>query len=209
MVERADDSVVQRGPAAGIDAFQSFFQFRDAVAEILVEIQVEIIVEVHDESFVAGIAALHQGNGRFIHAGTFFAHAAAIVDHQAHADGNIFAFENGELLFDLIFKDAKIFLLEAFGETSAIVEYRSVQDHQVDADGNGATLIGTLAWRWRRWWRKGILRESDGRDGGHQNTARRRYEKRPPPRPDPGKQKAATTKAISGWVRSSRFCCKP
>src|SRR5271156_6518553 len=177
MVERADDGVIQRGAAAGIDALEGFLQFRDAVGEILIEIEVEIVVEIHDESFVARVAALHQSDGRFIHARAFFAHAAAIVDHQPHADGNVFAFENGKLLFNLIFKDTKIFLFETFGETTAIIQHRGVQDHQVDANGNGGAGTSTLTRRRRRWRRKRILRESDGR---HQNTTRYRYENRPP-----------------------------
>ena len=52
MVERANDGVVKRGTAAGIDAFQSFLELGNAVAEVLVEVEIKVIVEVDDESFV-------------------------------------------------------------------------------------------------------------------------------------------------------------
>jgi len=36
----------------------------------LVKIEVEVVVEIDDESFVLGIAGLHESDGGFVHAGT-------------------------------------------------------------------------------------------------------------------------------------------
>ena len=93
MIDRADNRVIQRRAASRIDAFQRFFQFRNVVAEILIEVQIKIVVEVDDESFVLRVAGLHQRERRFVHPRPLVAHAPAIVDHQPHADGNILALE--------------------------------------------------------------------------------------------------------------------
>ena len=94
MVERADDGVIQRRAAAGIDAFERFLQFLRIVGEIAIEIEVVVVIEIHDKDFILRIAGLHESQRRGVHLGALLAHAAAVVDHQAHGDGNIFASKN-------------------------------------------------------------------------------------------------------------------
>src|SRR5712692_806922 len=83
VVDRADDGVIESGAAARIDAFEGFLEFGDAVGEILVEVEIKIVVEVDDEGLVLWIAVFDEGDGGFVHAGTFVAHAAAVVNDQA------------------------------------------------------------------------------------------------------------------------------
>jgi len=142
VIERADDSVVESGAAARVDALKGFLQFRNVVGEVLVEVEVEVIVEIDDESFVLGIAVLDESEGSLVDAGTLVAHAAAIVDDQAHTDGNIFALEDGELLLDLIFVDAEILLGEAVNEFAAVVENAGVKNDEVDVELDFATGLG-------------------------------------------------------------------
>jgi len=42
----------------GINAFKGFFELGNAAGEILIEVEIEIVVEVDDESFILGIAGL-------------------------------------------------------------------------------------------------------------------------------------------------------
>ncbi len=172
MIERADDGVVERRAAAGIDAFQGFLKFGNGAGEVLVEIEVEVVIEVDDKGFVGRIGVLDEGERGFIHAGAFVAHAAAVVDDQAHADGNVFAFEDGKLLFDLVFVDAETVLGEAVHEFAAIVDDGGVENDEVDVHFDfaaGLTLTGVfLAGR-----RRGRL----GLDGDLRGGARAHQEK--------------------------------
>ncbi len=139
--------------------------------EILVEIEIEIVVEIDDESFILRIAGLHESNGGFVDAGTLVAHAAAIVDHQPHADGHILALEDREFLFHFVFEDAKIFRLQAIGETLAIVDDGRVQNDQIDVESNFRPLptdVGILAGRWRRAiGRRKLCKRARTKDSGH------------------------------------------
>ena len=73
-------------------------------------VEVILVVEIDDESFVLRIAGLDERQRRGIHLRALFAHAAAVVDHQAHGHRNIVAGENGNLLLDLVFENAEIAL---------------------------------------------------------------------------------------------------
>jgi len=41
----------------GINAFKGFFELGNAAGEILIEVEIEIVVEVDDESFILGLLA--------------------------------------------------------------------------------------------------------------------------------------------------------
>ena len=60
VIERGHRSVVQGGAAACIDFFQSFVQFLLVAGEILIEIQIVLVVKVHHENFVGGVAGAHE-----------------------------------------------------------------------------------------------------------------------------------------------------
>src|SRR3984957_15661296 len=60
VIERGHRSVVQGGAAARIDFFQSFVQFLLVAGEILIEIQIVLVVKVHHENFVGGVAGAHE-----------------------------------------------------------------------------------------------------------------------------------------------------
>ncbi len=197
MIEGADDGVKESGATAGIDALERFFQLRDTAGEILVEIKIEVIVEVDDEGFVLRIAGLHESDSGFVDTGTLVAHAAAIVDHQPHADGNVLALEDGKFLFDFVFEDAKIFRLEAVGEALTIVDDRRVQDHQVNFNLDAGTLftgVGILAGRRRRGIRDGNL--SEGRRSEHRGNAEQEREI--------AQGRKETPEELSGWGRNIR-----
>ena len=141
MIERADDGVIERSAAARVNAFEGFLEFGDAAGEILVEIEVIVVIEIDDEGFVVRIGSLNESQGGFIDAGTLVAHGAAIVDHQAHADRNIFALEERKLLFGFVFEDAKIVFLEAINEFAAIIEDGGMKNDQANVNLDGAALL--------------------------------------------------------------------
>ena len=93
VVERADNRVVKRGAASRVDALQRFLKLRNAAAEVLIEVEVEIVVKIDDESLVLRIAGFHERQGRGVYPWPLVAHASAVVDHQAHADRDVFALE--------------------------------------------------------------------------------------------------------------------
>ncbi len=144
-------------------AVLGFFQLGNAIGEILVEIEIEVVVEVDDKGFVIGVAGLDEGDGGFIDARALVAHAAAIVDDQPHADRHVLALEDGEFLLDFVLKDAKIFRFEAVGEALTVVDDRSVEHHQADVHLEDGTLlagVGILARRRRRGIGNGNLSKS-------------------------------------------------
>src|ERR1700730_4802486 len=168
MIERADDGVIESGTAAGVDAFQGFLEFRNAVGEILVQIEIKIVVEIDDKGFVLRIAGLNQGERGFVHTRTHFNHTAAVVDDQAHGDGNVFALEQREVLLGFILGDAEIIFAEVIHEFAVVVDYGSMQDDQVDFHLDAAgSLIGI--WLIRRRWRRGLYRDlREGRSNTEQ-----------------------------------------
>jgi hypothetical protein len=150
VIERADDGVIQRSAAASVNAFERFLEFGDTAGEILVEVEVVVVVEIDDERFVVRIGGLNESESGFVDARTLVAHGAAIVDHQAHADGNVFAFENGKFLFGFVFEDAEVFFLQAVNEFASVVENGGVENDEVDVDFYGAALLlGALTGRRR------------------------------------------------------------
>jgi hypothetical protein len=128
VIEGADDGVVESGAAASVNAFESFLQFGNTAGEILVEIEVVVVVEIDDERFVMRIGSLNESEGSFVDARALVAHRAAVVNDQAHADGNVFAFEKRKLLFGFVFEDTEIFFFEAVNEFAAIIENSGMQN---------------------------------------------------------------------------------
>ena len=132
VVHGADERVIKRRAAARIDAFKGFFQFRNAAGEIFVEVEVVVVVKIDDERLVLWVAPLDERKRCFVHAWALVAHAAAVVNDEAHADGNVLAFEDRKFLLGLIFKHAEIFLLQAVDKTSAVVDHRRMQHDEID-----------------------------------------------------------------------------
>ncbi len=97
---------------------------------------------------------MNQSDGGLVDAGTLVAHAAAVIDHQPHADGNVFTLEDGKLLFDSVFKDAKIFGFEAIGKTLTVVKNGRVQNDQVNVNLDAGTLLARVHVLPRRGWRR-------------------------------------------------------
>src|SRR4029077_12672374 len=87
-------------------------------------------------------------------AGTLVAHAAAIVNDQAHADGDIFALENGEFLFDFVFENPEVFVFQTVGEALAVVKNGGVQNDEANVNLDARALLartdGGARWRGRR-----------------------------------------------------------
>src|SRR4029077_18981692 len=111
---------------------ERFFQFRNAAGEILVEVEVIVVVKIDDERFVLWIAPLDERERRFVHPRTLVAHAAAVINDEAHADGNVFAFEHRKFLLGLVFEHAKILQLQAVYKSSTVVDHRRMQHDEVD-----------------------------------------------------------------------------
>jgi hypothetical protein len=141
---------------------------------------IEVVIEVDDERFILRIAGFHQRNGRLVHARALVAHAPAVVDHQAHADGNVFALEDRELLLDFVFQDAKILLLQAIGKAPAIIQHRGVQHHQVDVHANPRILPDRSRLAGRRRRRAGRCRDLRQRSGAEQQRRERKQSKETP-----------------------------
>src|SRR5882724_893620 len=132
VVHGADERVIKRRAAARIDAFEGFLQFRNAAREILVEVEIVVVVKIDDERFVLWIASLDERKRCLVHTRALVAHAAAVVNDEAHADGNVLAFEDRKSLLGLIFEHAEVFLLQAVYKSSAVVDHRRVQHDEID-----------------------------------------------------------------------------
>src|SRR5207245_2696327 len=192
MVKRAKDGIAHGGAAPGINAFKGFFELGNAAGEILIEVEIEIVVDVDDESFILGIAGLDYTDGSFVDARALVAHAAAIVDHQPHAYGHVLAFEDGQFLFGFIFKDAKIFRLEPIGEALTIINNGRMQDDQVDVHLDAGTLFAGV----------GIL--TGGRRRGYGNLCTRaggEYSRSANQERKMAQRKNQTQEELSGWGR--------
>ena len=150
MIERADDGVIERSAAARVNAFEGFLEFGDTAGEILVEIEVIVVVEIDDEGFVVRIGSLDESQGGFIDAGTLVAHGTTIVDHQAHADRNIFTLEERKFLFGFILEDSEIFFFKAIYKFATVVEYGGVKDDEANVNLDGAALLVDVLIRRRR-----------------------------------------------------------
>src|SRR4029077_12995870 len=162
-----------------------------------IEVEIEIVVEVDDERLVLWIAGLDESESGFIYAGSLVSHAAAIVDHQAHADGNILALKGGEFLLNLVFENAKAFDFQAVRELAAIIEHRGMQNHEADIDLDGRALfpsIGILPW-WER------LR---GGNGNLRKARRKRQSHYAEKQNELGKRTETEERTLSGWARSTR-----
>jgi hypothetical protein len=96
------------------------------------------------------VTRFDEGEGRLVYARALVAHAAAIIDDQAHANRDVFAPEERELLLDLVFKNTEIVLLQTISEAAAIVNHARVQDDEINVDTNLGILTGARLPR-RRW----------------------------------------------------------
>ena len=111
---------------------ERFVQFLLVAGEIAVGVEIIFVVEIHDESFVLRVAGLHEGQRRGIHLRALFAHAAAVVDHQAHGDRNIFAARKRKSSARLCPRKLEIILRQRPGTNwPLLVGHRGVQHHQV------------------------------------------------------------------------------
>ena len=77
-------------------------------------VQVGGVVEVDDEDLVVAVGVLHQRQRRGLHLVQLVAHAAAVVDHQAERNRNVFALELADLLLDLVLVDREGGLRQAW-----------------------------------------------------------------------------------------------
>ncbi len=74
-------------------------------------VEVVVVVEVDDKGLVLRIAGFDEGERRGVYLQAFVAHASAIVDHQAHADGHVFLPKHGDFLLGFIFENPERVLL--------------------------------------------------------------------------------------------------
>jgi len=189
VIEGADNRVVESGAAAGINTFEGFLKFGNTAGEIFVEIEVVVVIEVDDERFILRIGGLNESECSGVDARTFVAHGAAVVDDQAHADGDILAFEDGEFLLGFVFEDAEVFFFETFGEFATVVKNGGVEHDEIDVHANGAALAIGLLGRiggLRIWQRSGALLRVGNRGGKKQ-----RYQ-------GEKKQSTGTSRTVSG-----------
>src|SRR5271167_294211 len=195
MIERADNGVKERCAAARIDALERFFQLWNAIGEVLIEVEIKIVVEVDHEGFVLLVAGLNEREGRLVHARPLVAHAAAIVNHQAHADGNILALKGSEFLFHFIFEYPEAISGQTVGKLAAIVKHAGVKHHQADVDLDRRALfscIGVLPWRkGLRVWNRNLRKARRDEESHHAEKQQQTREGR-----------NSQERKLSGWARN-------
>jgi hypothetical protein len=98
--------------------------------------------------FVVALAGLDEGQRGGIHLVALVPHTPAVVHHQAQGDGDVFAAEYGELLLDLVFKDAEVILFQIGDQALVGIHHTGQQHHQVDVPRDAKGLI--LLWLRRR-----------------------------------------------------------
>ena len=129
MVGRSHNRVVKRGPSAGVDLFQRFFQFQQVVGEVLVK--VVFVIEVHDEHFVAGIARPYQIEHRLVHLGTLLAHRTGVVDDDAHRHRDILVMERDDALLLPVLKHGECGAIQVGHNVLLVVDHRGMKQNFV------------------------------------------------------------------------------
>src|SRR5690348_15626088 len=95
-----------------------------------------VVVKVHDEHFVLGIARMCEEFNRRDYVRELAAHTSAVVNDKSDGNGSISLFEYGEVLRLSVFKHAKFFPLQARDKTSARVSHIDGKQHEAGVDCN-------------------------------------------------------------------------
>ena len=130
VLDRHFDGVAHGRSAAGIDPAQRGFELPEVVGKILIlrVVQVRGVVEVDDEDLVVAVGILNQRQRGGFDLFELVAHAAAVVDHQAEGDRNVFALKSADLLLDLVFVDREGGLRKRGHQMAGLIDHRGVAD---------------------------------------------------------------------------------
>ena len=95
-----------------------------------------VLVEIYDEHFIAGIAGLNESFRGGNHIVTLGTHAATAVDNQTYGDGNIGVAEMLDVLGDAVLENLEIIFVEAGDGNTFVIFRRGVKDHESDRHFN-------------------------------------------------------------------------
>ena len=82
------------------------------------------------KTLVLVVGVLHQRQRRGFHLGALVAHAAAVVDDQAHGNRHVFALETLDLLLHAVLENREGLLRQVGDQVAVLVHHRGVADHQ-------------------------------------------------------------------------------
>src|SRR5579859_457526 len=125
MKETLANRIVERGSSPRGDGCKCFLKIPGIVRKCLPshEFNRNVIVEIHDEHFILGIAQMYEGIHRGNDIRELGAHTSAVVNDEPHANGCVSLIEYRQLLQLSIFKHTKVFQLKARDKCSARVSH--------------------------------------------------------------------------------------
>src|SRR5690348_7752553 len=131
------DGVIKRGRAHRRGAPDRAPELIGAIAELRPARQAQrhVLVEVHHEHLVLGVAGPDERPGGGGYLAEFLPHAPTVVDDQADGDGRVFVPEQTNRLKSAVLVKLKIVLFEARNGLTRPVSYRGLQHHQVKLHG--------------------------------------------------------------------------
>src|SRR5712664_2046567 len=101
--------------------------------------------EPDQKPFIVSINSLEELNGRFLGVAEFVGHAAAEVEDDADRHRDVFRREIHDLLFDVVFEDAKAIALQNCHWAVACVSDGDVDERQIYICMDGFTHPNLLA----------------------------------------------------------------
>ena len=132
MVESLRHRVVKRGSSPCGNGRDGFLKFRGVVRErfSIEQLEPDLIVEIHDEHLVLRIAGLSKGRNRCGHFRELGAHAAAVVNHQAHGHRRVAALKQGDFLQSSVLVHLEVFQIKPGNEIVVRVGHSNGQHDQ-------------------------------------------------------------------------------
>src|ERR1700733_620832 len=169
MVEPLRHSVIQRGSSPGGNGRYGFLELVWVVREglSLQQLKPDLIVEIHDEHLVLRIAGLCECGYRGGHFRQLGAHAAAVVNDQAHRYRGVPLLKDGDFLLSPILEYLEVSLIESGDQISVLVRDSNGQHDEFCLHRNRG-LAGSDG-SMRDWLR--ISREASKKQNGCEETA--------------------------------------
>src|SRR5678810_13815 len=106
VIHRKVDRIKERGFQAWIQAVESVDDVPEAAGKVLLEIS--NILKRDDEGLIVGIAFFYERKRGAVNLLLLTTHAAAVINDQPDADRDVFMFEEGDLLRNVVFEDLEI-----------------------------------------------------------------------------------------------------
>src|SRR5208282_2161651 len=132
------NGVVKSGSSSRADGEEGFFELCRVVRESFSAQQFhrDIVIEIHDEELVLWVAGVREGRNCRGYFRELRAHAAAVVDDQAHGDGSVSVLKRSNFLEASVLVYAEVLLAQPRHDVSLCVRYTDGQGNHIRLRGN-------------------------------------------------------------------------